>query len=100
MSSFRTLDEAYRALTPSLVSYAQGHIFNRSYAIDAVHDAFVKAQVYINKNPGKHISGFLLKREVARACRRLNKRYSTEISVDIEKLNGLTSKDSTGFEID
>lgn len=83
MSTFNTLEEAYRALVPSLVAYASKHIYNKSYALDAVHDAFVKAQIYLKKpkNKDKKISGFLLQRETIRACRRINKR-SVELPVD------------------
>jgi DNA-directed RNA polymerase specialized sigma24 family protein len=83
MAAYDTLDEAYRELVPSLVAYAKKHIYNRDFAIDAVQDAFVKAQIYLNKpkNAGKKVSGFLLKRETIRACRRLNK-YSVEVPVD------------------
>ena len=81
MATFNTLEEAYKALVPSLVSYASKHIYNRDYAIDAVQDAFVKAQIYLNKRPTARVSGFLLKREVIRACRRLN-RYSVELPTD------------------
>lgn len=81
--TFNSLDEAYRELVPGLINFASRHIYSRSYAIDAVHDAFVKAQIYLNKpeNKGKKVSSFLLQRETARACRRLNK-YSREVGVE------------------
>lgn len=93
MAAFNTLEEAYKALVPSLVSYASKHIYNKDYAIDAVQDAFVKAQIYLSKHPGARISGFLLKREVIRACRRLNK-YSIEVPMDFSA-SGLGNVESS-----
>ena len=80
MKGYNNIDDAYSALVGPLKYYASQHIFNKDYAIDAVHDAFQKALEYVSKHPKTRISAFLLRRETARACRRLNK-YSREISI-------------------
>lgn len=63
----------------SFLSTANKHIFNREYAIDAVHDAFAKAQQYSNKNPGRNFREQILHVLIIRACRKYNKRFSAEI---------------------
>lgn len=78
MKNFDTLDEAYRGLFDVLLAIANRHIYNRDYAVDAVHNAFTKAAENIAKKPTNRVSGFLLARETVRACRRLNK-YSVEV---------------------
>lgn len=82
MKTYDSLDLAYKDLSERLTSIARRHIYNRDYAVDAVHDAFVKAAEYVQKNPKRKVSGFLIARELMRACRRLNKRSSVEVPTD------------------
>jgi len=82
MKSYATADEAYTDLAVRMAHVARRHIFNRDWAQDAVHDAFTKAIEYVNKNKDRRVSGFLLMRELMRACRRINKRGSIEVPTD------------------
>ena len=82
MKTYNNADEAYRDLSTRLAHVARRHLFNKYYAIDAVHDAFEKTCTYVNKQPGRKISGFIIIRELMRACRRINQKGSKEIPTD------------------
>jgi hypothetical protein len=79
--NFTDMDEAYRVSMPFLIVYAKRHLINQNEHVDVCHDAFVKALKYFEKG-GKRISMFLLYREVARACRRANKKHGVELPTD------------------
>lgn len=82
MKSYENLEEAYIDLYPKLVSIARRHIYNQDYAQDAVQDAFTKTVIYTNKHKGKKVSGFIIARELMRACRRINKKGSFDTPTD------------------
>lgn len=84
--TYNNLDEAYKDLVDSMTNTARRHIFNTDYAIDAVHDAFTKTVEYVSKKPDTKISEFIIQRELMRACRRINKKYSPEISSGLMNL--------------
>jgi len=86
VKTYDTLDEAYTELFPRLVSIARRHIYNQDYAQDAVQDAFCKTVEYSKKNPGRKISGFIIARELMRACRRINKKGSQDIPTDFSAI--------------
>lgn len=50
--------------------------------MDAVQDAFVKAQEYFKKNPDRKVRENILHWLVIKACKKLNK-YSREIPVGL-----------------
>ena len=75
-----TFEQAYKTKFLSLSYFARTRLFNADYAFDAVQDAFTKAVIYLKKHSKETLSDFILKREVIRACRRINKRFSYEIS--------------------
>lgn len=81
---FKTLESAYKELINPLTLYASQHLVNKDYCIDAVHEAFIKAQVYLKKHKTAQVSTFLVYKEVMRACRRLNKRISYENYVEVQ----------------
>lgn len=55
---------------------------NSDHSIDCVHTAFEKVLVYLQKHPGRKVSGFLLLREVTKEATRLNKRYEKEAQLN------------------
>jgi len=77
--SYATVDDAYNdhRFLYSLKRYAESHLFRPDMAMDVVHDAFIKAIINANKpkNKKKRVSAFILRREVARAFRRANKKW-------------------------
>ena len=97
MKTYDTLDEAYRELFPRLVNIAKRHIYNQDFAQDAVQDAFIKTVEYTKKpkNKGRKISGFIVARELMRACRRINKKGSQDIPTDFSTavLNDMLGED-------
>lgn len=86
MKSYVNIEEAYKDLAVRMSAVARRHIYNRDYAIDAVHDAFTKAAENAKKKPGKGVSGFILMRELMRACRRINKKGSIEVPTDFSDM--------------
>ena len=83
-TGFDTVDEAYKALMPKLMSLARQHLIRSDDAIDAAHNAFSKILEYRDKHKKEtKISSFLLFRETLRACRRLNKRISTDYFYEV-----------------
>lgn len=75
---FKDLDTAYKVRFNALLSTACRHIYNRDYAVDAVQDAFVRAQVYFKDHPDRKVRENILHWLVIKSCKRLNK-YSREI---------------------
>lgn len=89
-NSFDNIDDAYRELLPALIDYASRRLKRKDSAHDAAHDAFVKTLEYLSRHPGNKISKFLLYRETARACRRLNQKQLFEIDPGadyVERIN-------------
>ena len=76
---FKTLEELYNQRFNVFLQTAHKYIFNPDYAIDAVHDAFLKAQEYVNKQPGRNVREQLVNVHVIRACIKMNKRFGREI---------------------
>lgn len=81
MKEKKSLDQVYNELIGPLTRYAEKHLYRKEDAKDAAHDAFVKGLDYVGKHPDGILSKFILFREVARACRRLNK-TSREIATE------------------
>ena len=77
---FTSLETMYKLRLNSFLQTANKHIYNRDYALDAVHDAFVKAQVYKNKHPDRNFREQILHVLIIRAARKINKKFSSEIS--------------------
>lgn len=93
--SFTSMDDAYRSLVPHLTSYARKHLISTDEALDAVHTAFTKALKYFQKN--KKVNAYIMFREVARACKKMNKKRGGEVLADFsdprtEKTYGLEGK--------
>lgn len=65
-------EELYKELIGPLTRYAEKHLYRKEDAPDAAQNAFVKGLEYVRKNPSGRLSKFILFREVARCCRRLN----------------------------
>lgn len=77
----KTIDEIYRELIGPLTRYAEKHLYRKEDAQDAAHNAFIKGLEYIKRDKRRRISKFILFRETARACRRLNS-TSREVPTD------------------
>ncbi len=77
---FKNLEDLYNLRMSSFLQTANKHIFNRDFSIDAIHDAFVKAQVYHNKHPDRNFREQILHVLIIRAARKINKKYSQEVS--------------------
>lgn len=71
--TYKTLTEAYSAKVDGMVIYATRKLYRKEDAMDVVHDAYVKALEYHEKNRRAVISSFILDRELDRAIRRANK---------------------------
>ena len=82
MKTYDTVADAYDDLAVRLTHVARRHIYNKDYATDAVHDAFTKTCAHIEKHPDHKVSGFIIVRELMRACRRINKIGSMEVPTD------------------
>src|SRR6185436_8148745 len=82
---YQSVEEAYNELVKSLTYYATKHVYSVDRALDAVQDAFVKTVEYKQKRPEAKLSKFILYREVARACRRINQEHK-EISWSHEQI--------------
>lgn len=72
------MEEAYNELVKSLTYYATKHVYSVDRAPDAVQDAFVKTLEYKEKKPEAKLNRFILYREVARACRRINQDHKED----------------------
>lgn len=92
MTSYKNIDEAYRDLAVRMSAVARRHLYNKDYAIDATHDAFTKASENAKKKPGNRVSGFILMRELMRACRRINKKGSVEVPTDFSSGPGFADR--------
>jgi hypothetical protein len=68
----------------AFLSLARKHIFNRDYAIDAVHDAFAKSVEYFNRYPENKVRESILNWLILKACKEYNK-YSNEVCLEIEE---------------
>ncbi len=79
---FTKLEDLYKLRMGSFMQTANMHIFNKDYAMDAIHDAFAKAQVYHNKNPERNFREQIMHVLIIRSCRKYNKKYSQEVSFD------------------
>ena len=62
---FKSIEEAYLKKAKGMANYALRKLYRKEDATDVVHDAFVKAQTYKNKNPKSVVSSFILDRSVA-----------------------------------
>lgn len=82
---YLTVSEAYKDLFGPLTKYAKTKLYQKDNAQDAAQEAFVRTLRYREKHPDTEISKFILYRETARACRRLNK-SSYEIPCENVKL--------------
>ena len=84
-TGYNTIEEAYKDLMPTLISYARRHLYNTDYAVDAAHSAFEKTLSYLNKNKKSKVSSFIILQELKRACRRLNKNSNEITFADLDK---------------
>lgn len=80
---FKSLEEIYRLRFGAFLSLANRHIYNKDYAIDAVHEAFEKSVEYFNKNTTRKVREQIIQWRILRACKRLNK-YGKEVPVGID----------------
>lgn len=62
----------------AFLALASRHVFNKDHAVDAVQDAVVKTVEYFKKNPDRKIREQIVRWQVLKACKRINK-YSKEI---------------------
>ena len=102
--SYDTIEEAYKELRGPLIKYAQKHLAQKEDAEDAVQEAFVKGLKYMDKGTSgpRSLNKFLLFRETARACRRLNqsRKESTAPECVLVRLEGaLNSNGKTSAKI-
>lgn len=84
-------EEAYAMLFGPLQKFARSKLYRPDLAIDAVHDAFERALVYLSKKPEAKLSAFILFRETIRACRRIN-RFSVEVPSGDTRLYGMDGR--------
>ena len=78
---FKTVEELYNLRMSVFISTAASNLRNTDFVMDAVHDAFVKAQEYANKHPGRNVREQLINSYIIRACKKINKRHGFEISI-------------------
>lgn len=81
------LEDLYKRRFASLVRYALPLLNDKDYAIDAVHDALIKTQVYLNTHPKGKVSERLVKTLIFRACKKKNK---DKCGITIEPLTDFT----------
>lgn len=88
---FKSLEDLYKLRMGSFMQTANKHIFNRDYSIDAIQDAFTKAQTYHTKHPDRNFREQILHVLVIRACRKYNKKYGAEIPFgDMTQFDGFS----------
>lgn len=88
---YLTVSEAYQSLFKQLKKYAQNRLAQKEDAEDAVQDAFTKTIEYQVRTGKTEVSKFILYRETARACRRLNERTHNNTPTDAEQIQKLSS---------
>ena len=76
---FGSVEDMYKCRLNSFISLAGRHLYNRDYAIDAVHDAFIRAVEYFTKNPDKKVREHIMNFHILKACKKINKKNSWEI---------------------
>lgn len=75
---FTNLEAIYAKRLNAFIATANRHIYNRDYSLDAVHDAFAKAQKYFNENKSRKVREKIIHFLVIKACKKYN-RTSREI---------------------
>ena len=80
--TYKTFLNAYDDSYKEMVNFAKSRLRDKTSAVDAVHNTFVKALEYLNKNPGRNLSRFILHRELDRAVRRINNELFLERLAD------------------
>lgn len=83
---FKDLDTAYKLRFGALMSTAYRHVYNKDLAVDAVHDAFVKAVEYFNKNKERKVRENILHWLVIKSCKKINK-FSREVPYGLFREN-------------
>ncbi len=85
---FVSLDDLYKARLNLFIQTANRCLMNTDHAMDAVHDAFVKAAIYAKKHPGCHFRERVVNVLVIRACAKINKKYGNEVQYETSYQNG------------
>lgn len=78
---FESVEQLYNVRLNYLISFASRHIYNRDFAIDAVHDALAKAVEYFAKHEDRKVQLQIIEWLIIKSCKKLNK-YSNEIPTD------------------
>lgn len=85
IKEYITVEEAYNELVKPLTKYAERRVYSIDRALEAVQDAFVKAVEYKQKKPEAKISRYVLYRQTARACKKINQQ-AKELSWSEEQI--------------
>jgi hypothetical protein len=98
---YKNVEEAYNKSFSRLVAIARRHLINTDYAIDCVHNVFLRIMILRGNNEA--VKDYYLMRDVTREAFKMNRRITNDLFYcggSIQESDAPTDVDSQSISIE